>query len=381
MSELPFDHPLLLKEEKEVSGSNIVITHSRIRGPPPFSCRTAIIAFPSSNGFTSHALSRPAEKDPKLSGIIVRWQRYNKEELGYEITSPGSKLPSLPKNRSDTKTGFQQMTMVKTSLLQHVCKDRIAKVLGLKMWVCVSNNFDVKRVIAGRVILAERRKRLEAETKEEKLASFPRGEEEVEQARKLFQEEETRSHHTKQPTRTRNNHGKITRQQANRDKKQPREGQQAADRPGQKHPREDQQAEANNTGNSHGKTNSSIPKEQPRGRATGSNTWEENSHGKQPRRAKKSDCIKNTTDKFDWNIKFSRNSSEAAETLSSSGIGPKSAQWNFNIVESAQTIENTIKYRPNHPSCPLALDPMARMGIHGRLTGSCPSPFIFGWLI
>ncbi|KAL0906679.1 hypothetical protein M5K25_025192 [Dendrobium thyrsiflorum] len=45
----------------------------------------------------------------------------------------------------------------------------------------------------GGVILAERRKRLEAETKEEKLARFPREEEEVEQARKLFQEEETHS--------------------------------------------------------------------------------------------------------------------------------------------------------------------------------------------
>ncbi|KAL0907307.1 hypothetical protein M5K25_021707 [Dendrobium thyrsiflorum] len=86
----------------------------------------------------------------------------------------------------------------------------------------------------------------------------------------------------KKPTGTRTNHEKITKQQANRDKKQPREGQQAADCPEQKQPREDQQAEANNTGNSHGKTNSSIPKEQPRGRATCSNTWEANSHP-QPR--------------------------------------------------------------------------------------------------
>ncbi|KAL0914131.1 hypothetical protein M5K25_017639 [Dendrobium thyrsiflorum] len=138
--------------------------------------------------------------------------------------------------------------------------------------------------------IAERRKRLEAETKEEKLASFPKREEEVEQARKLFQEEETRRFReidSQQPPH----------KTANRDKKQPREDHQAAGqprqeaatgrptcrgRPGQKQLREDQQAEAINTENSHGKTNSNIPKEQPRGRATGSNTWEANNHP-QPR--------------------------------------------------------------------------------------------------
>ncbi|KAI0503677.1 hypothetical protein KFK09_014612 [Dendrobium nobile] len=38
--------------------------------------------------------------------------------------------------------------MGKTTLLQHVYNDEITKEFGLKMWVCVSNNFDVKKVIA-----------------------------------------------------------------------------------------------------------------------------------------------------------------------------------------------------------------------------------------
>ncbi|PKU79431.1 putative disease resistance protein RGA3 [Dendrobium catenatum] len=38
--------------------------------------------------------------------------------------------------------------MGKTTLLQHVYKDQITKEFDLKMWVCVSNNFDVKKVIA-----------------------------------------------------------------------------------------------------------------------------------------------------------------------------------------------------------------------------------------
>ncbi|XP_020698480.1 putative disease resistance protein RGA3 [Dendrobium catenatum] len=36
----------------------------------------------------------------------------------------------------------------KTTLLQHVYKDEITHEFDLKMWVCVSNNFDVKKVIA-----------------------------------------------------------------------------------------------------------------------------------------------------------------------------------------------------------------------------------------
>ncbi|KAI0514126.1 hypothetical protein KFK09_010160 [Dendrobium nobile] len=35
--------------------------------------------------------------------------------------------------------------MGKTTLLQHVYKDEIIKEFDLKMWVCVSNNFDVKK--------------------------------------------------------------------------------------------------------------------------------------------------------------------------------------------------------------------------------------------
>ncbi|KAI0514162.1 hypothetical protein KFK09_010196 [Dendrobium nobile] len=38
--------------------------------------------------------------------------------------------------------------MGKTTLLQHVYKDEITKEFDLKMWVCVSNNFDVKKVVA-----------------------------------------------------------------------------------------------------------------------------------------------------------------------------------------------------------------------------------------
>ncbi|KAI0514051.1 hypothetical protein KFK09_010085 [Dendrobium nobile] len=38
--------------------------------------------------------------------------------------------------------------MGKTTLLQHVYEDEITKEFDLKMWVCVSNNFDVKRVMA-----------------------------------------------------------------------------------------------------------------------------------------------------------------------------------------------------------------------------------------
>ncbi|KAL0928416.1 hypothetical protein M5K25_000297 [Dendrobium thyrsiflorum] len=38
--------------------------------------------------------------------------------------------------------------MGKTTLLQHVYEDEITKAFDLKMWVCVSNNFDAKKVIA-----------------------------------------------------------------------------------------------------------------------------------------------------------------------------------------------------------------------------------------
>ncbi|KAI0514059.1 hypothetical protein KFK09_010093 [Dendrobium nobile] len=38
--------------------------------------------------------------------------------------------------------------MGKTTLLQHVYEDEVTKEFDLKIWVCVSNNFDVKKVIA-----------------------------------------------------------------------------------------------------------------------------------------------------------------------------------------------------------------------------------------
>ncbi|KAH0463427.1 hypothetical protein IEQ34_008009 [Dendrobium chrysotoxum] len=52
--------------------------------------------------------------------------------------------------------------MGKTTLLQHVYKDEITKEFDLKMWVCVSNNFDVKKVIADMLeSLKKERPRLE----------------------------------------------------------------------------------------------------------------------------------------------------------------------------------------------------------------------------
>ncbi|XP_020675206.2 putative disease resistance protein RGA4, partial [Dendrobium catenatum] len=52
--------------------------------------------------------------------------------------------------------------MGKTTLLQHVYEDEITKEFDLKMWVCVSNNFDVKKVIADMLsTLKKKRPRLD----------------------------------------------------------------------------------------------------------------------------------------------------------------------------------------------------------------------------
>ncbi|KAI0514138.1 hypothetical protein KFK09_010172 [Dendrobium nobile] len=51
--------------------------------------------------------------------------------------------------------------MGKTTLLQHVYKDEITKEFDLKMWVCVSNNFDVKKVIADMLELMKPRNQRE----------------------------------------------------------------------------------------------------------------------------------------------------------------------------------------------------------------------------
>ncbi|KAI0514164.1 hypothetical protein KFK09_010198 [Dendrobium nobile] len=52
--------------------------------------------------------------------------------------------------------------MGKTTLSQHVYKDEITKDFDLKMWVCVSNNFDLKKVIADMLeCLKKERPRLE----------------------------------------------------------------------------------------------------------------------------------------------------------------------------------------------------------------------------
>ncbi|KAH0463278.1 hypothetical protein IEQ34_007860 [Dendrobium chrysotoxum] len=52
--------------------------------------------------------------------------------------------------------------MGKTTLLQHVYEDEMTKEFDLKMWVCVSNNFDVKKVIVDMLeSLKKKRPRLE----------------------------------------------------------------------------------------------------------------------------------------------------------------------------------------------------------------------------
>ncbi|XP_028549932.1 putative disease resistance protein RGA4 [Dendrobium catenatum] len=52
--------------------------------------------------------------------------------------------------------------MGKTTLLQHVYEDEMTKQFDLKMWVCVSNNFDAKKVIADMLeCLKKERPRLE----------------------------------------------------------------------------------------------------------------------------------------------------------------------------------------------------------------------------
>ncbi|PKU60960.1 putative disease resistance protein RGA4 [Dendrobium catenatum] len=52
--------------------------------------------------------------------------------------------------------------MGKTTLLQHVYEDEMTKEFDLKMWVCISNNFDVKKVIADMLeSLKKERPRLE----------------------------------------------------------------------------------------------------------------------------------------------------------------------------------------------------------------------------
>ncbi|KAI0496777.1 hypothetical protein KFK09_023101 [Dendrobium nobile] len=52
--------------------------------------------------------------------------------------------------------------MGKTTLLQHVYEDEMTKEFDLKMWVCVSNNFDAKKVIADMLeCLKKERPRLE----------------------------------------------------------------------------------------------------------------------------------------------------------------------------------------------------------------------------
>ncbi|KAL0921643.1 hypothetical protein M5K25_008737 [Dendrobium thyrsiflorum] len=52
--------------------------------------------------------------------------------------------------------------MGKTTLLQHIYEDEMTKEFDLKMWVCVSNNFDPKEVIADMLeLLKKKRPRLE----------------------------------------------------------------------------------------------------------------------------------------------------------------------------------------------------------------------------
>ncbi|XP_020698612.2 putative disease resistance protein RGA3 [Dendrobium catenatum] len=54
--------------------------------------------------------------------------------------------------------------MGKTTLLQHVYNDEITKEFGCKMWACVSNNFDVKKVIADMLESLNKKERPRLET-------------------------------------------------------------------------------------------------------------------------------------------------------------------------------------------------------------------------
>ncbi|XP_020690107.1 putative disease resistance protein RGA4 [Dendrobium catenatum] len=52
--------------------------------------------------------------------------------------------------------------MGKTTLLQHIYEDEMAEEFDLKIWVCVSNNYDVKKFIADMLeSLKKERPRLE----------------------------------------------------------------------------------------------------------------------------------------------------------------------------------------------------------------------------
>ncbi|KAI0503739.1 hypothetical protein KFK09_014680 [Dendrobium nobile] len=54
--------------------------------------------------------------------------------------------------------------MGKTTLLQNVYNDEITKEFGCKMWACVSNNFDVKKVIADMLESLNKKERPRLET-------------------------------------------------------------------------------------------------------------------------------------------------------------------------------------------------------------------------
>ncbi|XP_020595738.1 LOW QUALITY PROTEIN: disease resistance protein RGA2-like [Phalaenopsis equestris] len=77
----------------------------------------------------------------KEKEFVMQWLRKpsnENETLSTSTTSYGSNISLL------SIVGHGGMG--KTTLLQHVYEDEITREFNLKMWVCVSNNFDVKRV-------------------------------------------------------------------------------------------------------------------------------------------------------------------------------------------------------------------------------------------
>ncbi|PKU80399.1 Disease resistance protein RGA2 [Dendrobium catenatum] len=77
-------------------------------------------------------IGRGKDKD-----FVMKWLRNPSDEYQTTLYSNISLLSIVG-----------QGGMGKTTLLQHVYKDEMTKEFDLKMWVCVSNNFDVNRVIA-----------------------------------------------------------------------------------------------------------------------------------------------------------------------------------------------------------------------------------------